>query len=73
MFKEKITGFLKLTRFGISLFGCIGLFVSGILAGDLKGLQLEYIIAFLIIIISGSGAFAINDYFDYEIDITTKF
>ena len=68
MFKERIFGFLKLTRFGISLFGCVSLFISGILAGDLKGFQLEYFIAFLIVLISGSGAFAINDYFDYEID-----
>ena len=68
MFKEKIFGFLKLTRFGVSLFGCVGLFVSGILAGDLKGFQFEYLLAFLIVLISGSGAFAINDYFDYEVD-----
>ena len=68
MFKEKIFGFLKLTRFGVSLFGCVSLFVSGILAGDLKGFQFEYLFAFLIVIISGSGAFAINDYFDYEVD-----
>ncbi len=68
MFKEKILGFLKLIRLGVSLFGCIGLFVSGILAEDLKGFQVEYLIAFFIVIISASGAFAVNDYFDYELD-----
>lgn len=68
MFKERILGFLKLTRLGVSLFGCISLLVSGILAGDLKGFQIEYLIAFLIVLISGSGAFAINDYFDSEVD-----
>jgi len=68
MFKEKILGFLKLIRLGVSLFGCIGLFVSGILAEDLKGFQVEYLIAFFIVIISASGAFAANDYFDYELD-----
>lgn len=68
MFKEKILGFLKLIRLGVSLFGCIGLFVSGILAEDFKGFQVEYLIAFFIVIISASGAFAVNDYFDYELD-----
>ena len=68
MLKAKIFAFLRLTRFEISLFGCISLFVSGILAGDLKGFQIEYLITFLIVLLSGSGAFAINDYFDYEID-----
>ncbi|MHA2089129.1 MAG: UbiA family prenyltransferase [Promethearchaeota archaeon] len=68
MLKDKIYGFLKLTRFGISLFGCIGLFVSGILAADLIGFQIEYLLAFFIVFIASSGSFAINDYFDYEVD-----
>lgn len=68
MFKDKILGFLKLIRFGVSLFGCIGLFVSGILAEDLKGFQIEYLFAFFIVFISASGAFALNDYYDFEVD-----
>ena len=68
MIKKKIYGFLKLIRFTVSLFGCIGLFVSGFLAGDLVSFQMEYLIAFLVVFISGAGAFAINDYFDYELD-----
>ncbi|MHA2391664.1 MAG: UbiA family prenyltransferase [Promethearchaeota archaeon] len=50
------------------MFGCIGLFVSGILAGDLLWFQIEYLIAFFIVFISASGAFAINDYYDFEVD-----
>ena len=69
MFSEKIIGFLKLIRIEICLFGTIGFFVSGILAGDLIGFQLEYLVGFLIIFISEAGAFAINDYIDFEIDI----
>ncbi len=68
MAKNTIYGFLKLIRSGVSLFGCIGLFVSGILAEDLKWFQIEFLLAFLIVFISGSGAFALNDYFDYEVD-----
>ncbi|MFW9785974.1 MAG: UbiA family prenyltransferase [Candidatus Heimdallarchaeota archaeon] len=68
MFKEKFYGLLKLIRFGISLFGCIGLFVSGILARDLAWFQIEYLIAFFIVFVSGAGAFTINDYYDFEID-----
>ena len=48
MSQSKIYGFLKLIRLGVLLFGCIGLFVSGILAGDLNTFQIEYIFAFLI-------------------------
>jgi geranylgeranylglycerol-phosphate geranylgeranyltransferase len=66
--RSKIYGFIKLIRLGVSLFGCIGLFVSGLLAEDLKGFQIEYILAFLIVFISAAGAFAINDYYDYELD-----
>ena len=69
MLKEKIIGFLKLIRIELCLFGTIGFFVSGILAGDLIGFQLEYIVGFLIIFVSEAGAFAINDYIDYEIDV----
>jgi len=52
----------------LCVFGTIGFFVSGILAGDLVGFQPEYLLGFLIIFLSEAGAFAINDYFDYEID-----
>ena len=69
MLKERITGFLKLIRIELCLFGTIGFFVSGILAGDLIGFQYEYIVGFLIIFVSEAGAFAINDYIDYEIDV----
>ena len=69
MLKEKINGFLKLIRIELCLFGTIGFFVSGILAGDLIGFQFEYIVGFLIIFVSEAGSFAINDYIDYEIDV----
>jgi geranylgeranylglycerol-phosphate geranylgeranyltransferase len=72
MFKEILIGFLKLIRIELCLFGTIGFFVSGILAGDLIGFQSEYIVGFLIIFLSEAGAFAINDYIDYEIDVKNK-
>jgi len=68
MINEKIKGFLKLIRIELCVFGTIGFFVSGILAGNLVGFQPEYLLGFLIIFLSEAGAFAINDYFDYEID-----
>jgi len=37
MLKEKIIGFLKLVRIELCVFGTIGFFVSGVLAGDLIG------------------------------------
>ena len=72
MLKERIIGFLKLIRIELCLFGTIGFFVSGVLAGDLIGFESEYLIGFLIIFISEAGAFAINDYIDYEIDKSNK-
>ena len=72
MIKRKINGFLKLIRLGVSVFGCISLIISGILAGDLKALQTEYLLAILIVFITAAGSFAINDYYDYEIDKSNK-
>ena len=72
MLKHKIYGFLKLIRFGVSLFGCLGLIISGILAEDMIGFQVEYLLALLIVLISASGAFAINDYYDFEVDKTNN-
>ena len=72
MLKKRINGFLKLIRIELCLFGTIGFFVSGILAEDLIGFQSEYIVGFLIIFVSEAGAFAINDYIDYEIDVKNK-
>ena len=69
MLRKRITGFLKLIRIELCLFGTIGFCVSGVLAGDLIGFQLEYFVGFLIIFISEAGAFAINDYIDYDIDV----
>ena len=68
MLKAKISGFLKLIRIELCIFGTIGFFVSGVLAKDLIGFQIEYLVGFLIIFLSEAGAFAINDYMDYEID-----
>jgi len=72
MLKEKLSGFLKLIRIELCIFGTIGFFVSGVLAEDLIGLQVEYFIGFLIIFLSEAGAFAINDYIDYEIDLNNN-
>ncbi len=63
-----LKGFFKLIRVEICLFAAIGLFVSGILAEDLTGFQWDFLIAFLILFFSTAGSFAINDYFDLEID-----
>ncbi|MFX1250755.1 MAG: UbiA family prenyltransferase [Promethearchaeota archaeon] len=68
MLKKKVKGFLKLIRIDITLFGSIALFIAGILAGDLTEFQIEFVIAFFIIFFTAAGAFAFNDYYDFEID-----
>ena len=72
MLKEKISGFLKLIRIEICIFWTIGFFVSGVLAEDLIGFQIEYLIGFLIIFLSEAGAFAINDYIDFAVDLKNQ-
>jgi len=51
-----------------ALFSGLGVFLSGLLAGDLHGFQLEYLVAFLAIFLSAVGSFAFNDYCDFEVD-----
>ena len=72
MLKERIIGFLKVIRIELCLFGTIGFIVSGILAGDLAGFKVEFLLGFFIIFLSEAGSFAINDYIDYEIDKSNK-
>ncbi|MEE9509220.1 MAG: UbiA family prenyltransferase [Candidatus Bathyarchaeia archaeon] len=46
----------------------MAILVSGILAGDLRGFQVEYVVSSTIIFFSAIGSFAFNDYFDFEVD-----
>jgi len=66
--KEVFRSFYKLIRLDYSLFSGLGVFLSGLLAGDLYGFQLEYLVAFLIVFLSAVGSFAFNDYCDFEVD-----
>lgn len=59
----------KLVRLDYSIFGALGVFLSGFLAGDLHGFQFEYLVAFLIVFFTAVGSFAFNDYHDFEVDI----
>lgn len=60
--------FFKLIRLDYSLFSALGVFLSGLLAGDLHGFQTEYLLAFFIVFLFAVGAFAFNDYYDFEVD-----
>lgn len=60
--------FFKLIRLDYSLLCASGVFLSGLLAGDLHGLQPEYLVAFLIVFLSAVSSFAFNDYYDFEVD-----
>lgn len=64
--------FFKLVRFDYSFFSALGVILSGFLAGDLRGFQVEYVIAFLIVLFSAIGSFSLNDYFDFEVDKKNK-
>ena len=66
--KEAFQSFYSLTRLDYSLFSGTGVFLSGLLAGDLYGLQLEYMVAFLVVFFAAIGSFAFNDYCDFDVD-----
>lgn len=63
-----VGGLLKLIRIDYSLFSALGVVLAGLLAGDLEGFQSEYVFAFLIVLFTAVGAFALNDYYDFEAD-----
>ena len=68
MQRNVLWAFFKLVRLDYSLFGSLGVFLSGFLAADLHGFQQEYLVAFLIVLFSAVGSFAFNDYYDFEVD-----
>jgi geranylgeranylglycerol-phosphate geranylgeranyltransferase len=68
LLKNVFWNFFKLVRLDYSLFGALGVILSGLLSGDLHGFQQEYLIAFFIVFFSAIGSFSINDYFDFEVD-----
>ena len=68
MAMKSIRAFLKLIRIGPSLFAAVNVLIAGVLAGDLRGFQIEYVAAFFIIFFTAVGAFAFNDFYDYESD-----
>ena len=68
MSAETANAFFTLIRLDYSLFAALNVLLSGILAGDLRGLQLEYLIAFIIVFLTAAGSFAFNDYYDFEVD-----
>lgn len=65
---QALWAFFKLVRIDYSLFSASGIFLSGLMSGDLHGFQSEYIVAFFIVFLSAVGSFAFNDYYDFEVD-----
>lgn len=72
MSKGSIRAFFRLIRIGASLFAGVNTVIAGLLAGDLQGFQIEYAASFCIVFLTAVGAFAFNDYYDYESDCENK-
>jgi geranylgeranylglycerol-phosphate geranylgeranyltransferase len=70
--QEQIVAFAQLVRIEYSLFSASGIFISGVISRDLQGMQIEYLIAFLILFLTAMASFALNDYYDLEIDTKNK-
>lgn len=65
---NKVQSFLKLIRIDYSIYSAGGVLFSGLLAGDLEGIQSEYMIAFFIVFFTAVSSYALNDYYDIEVD-----
>lgn len=50
------------------MFAGLNVLLAGLLADDLQSFQMEYVMAFLIVFLTGVTSFAFNDYHDYEVD-----
>jgi geranylgeranylglycerol-phosphate geranylgeranyltransferase len=70
--QKQIAAFTQLVRIEYSILSTSGIIVSGIISRDLHGMQIEYIIAFLIVFFTAIASFALNDYYDLEIDTKNK-
>ncbi|MFW6150311.1 MAG: UbiA family prenyltransferase [Chloroflexota bacterium] len=69
---QRAWAFLSLVRLEYSLFSGTGVVVAGVLAGDLTGLHVEYVVAFAVIVLAACGTFAVNDYYDFEADVLNR-
>jgi len=69
---NEVQSFLKLIRIDYSIYSACGVLLSGLLAGDLTGIQSEYLITFFIVFFAAVSAYALNDYFDFEVDKKNK-
>lgn len=69
---QRARAFLSLVRLEYSLFSGIGVVIAGVLAGDLTGLHVEYVVAFAVIVLAACGTFAVNDYYDFEADVLNR-
>ena len=70
--QEQIVAFAQLVRIEYSLFSASGIFISGVISRDLQGIQIEYLIVFVILFFTAMASFALNDYYDLEIDTKNK-
>jgi len=64
---KKLRAFIDLTRVDHGIMLCIAIFIGALIAGDVPELG-KYVFAFLTALFLEMGTFALNDYFDYEVD-----
>ncbi len=64
---KKFKAFLELTRIDHALMLCLAILIGALIAGGKASIE-KYIFAFATAIFLEMGTFALNDYFDYEVD-----
>jgi len=64
---NKLRAFVDLTRVGHGIMLCIAIFIGAMIAGGMPAAT-KFIFAFLTALFLEMGTFALNDYFDYEVD-----
>lgn len=63
-----LKAFLALIRVERSLSAAFGVLFAGFFVGDLKGFQLEYVLAWFVVFLAAIANFGLNDFCDLEVD-----
>jgi len=64
---KRVRAFIDLTRAGHGIMLCVAIFIGAMIAGSMPEVE-KYVFAFLTALFLEMGTFALNDYFDYEVD-----
>lgn len=66
---EKLRSFIQLIRLERAISAMFGVVLIGVIVGDLRQFEFDYLIACIVVFFSAIASFSLNDFHDKEIDI----